>query len=133
MHFTQPTLPALLILLLAHMRVSRLFILDTFPLFSKPRDWLFLRRPPEDSINQRTYRDEDGHWLVATDGPDGLPTIAREPSLIGELFSCHWCLPFYVGAVQTILYTINPDLCLALCLPFALGMFTGGMWKRLTS
>lgn len=132
LNFIVPSIPVLIILALAHLRVMRLIILDSFPPVAKLRDWFYLRYPPEDSIYTHMYKDESGHWLVATDSSDNKPIVAREFSLIGELASCVWCLGFWIAVLQVVVYVLNPTLCLVLCLPFALGAFSGALWKSAT-
>ena len=41
-------------------------------------------------------------------------------NVIAKLFSCIWCLSFWVGAVLTILYVFMGDIAIVLCLPFAI-------------
>ena len=111
--------PILLVLFLAHFRVMRLLLSDTFPPVAKLRDAIYLRFPPD--IGMWMYLDENKRMVL---GEDGEPVMQRKPTLLGELLSCHWCLGFWLGGVQALLYLINPTLCIALCLPFAVAGFT---------
>lgn len=41
-------------------------------------------------------------------------------NIVGELFSCIWCLSFWIGLILMIAYVFYPTQMILACLPFAL-------------
>lgn len=87
----------LLVIGFAAARVAVLLVHDS--ILDRPRDWLHRHRPPIDNpILGFDYqqRDVDGHRLE-----DG--TI-RDPSLLGELFTCTRCVSVWTTAATIGVY-----------------------------
>jgi hypothetical protein len=50
---------------------------------------------------------------------------------VGYLFTCTWCMSFWVASLITICYTIVPVATVVACIPFALSAVAGLVANRL--
>lgn len=100
------------------------------------RNHILARFPTDDTV----FTDE---WVTETTGEqfetshgaevvyaDGIGWIAAQPTMLGELVTCVWCVSFWIALAATVvLWSVQPGLLdhpvWWLMLPFALSMFTG--------
>lgn len=78
----------LVLLILTIYRVTRLIIVDAFPLFAVPRDYL---------IN---WWEPDDEWL--TRHPDARPHWGALGRSLRYLFGCPWCMSVWVGGAMIL-------------------------------
>lgn len=87
----------LLVIGFAAARIAVLLVHDT--ILDRPRDWLHRHRPPLDNpILGFTYQQRDTDGSMLDDGE------IREPSMLGEVFTCTRCMSVWTTAAVAAVY-----------------------------
>lgn len=104
----------LLLLALAAYRTTRLVLTDTIT--KRFRDWWYVRFPPPHLVIEA--REQGGDWVPLKAHP------------LGTLFSCSWCLGFWIALAWSGAYWAWPVATVYLALPLALSVVVGKLSER---
>lgn len=114
---TNLTLLNLLILGLGAYSITRVIVTDT--LFEKYRDKLFQHFPYEGHVSDRPQK------RVNSRRTNTQVYVAQGDTFLGKLFSCPWCMGFWVSLGITVGFAFSVPYTIAALLPFALRAFVG--------
>jgi hypothetical protein len=120
---------AFVLLCLAGYRITRLFVADTFPLFSRPRNWLHSRFPPTGAFMDGGPQDFPPHVRHATYQNTGVGRESRwfinDGHWLGDLTSCAWCTGWWVSLIGAVMYGLFPHFAVVASIPWAVSAVVG--------
>jgi hypothetical protein len=115
----------LFVLTVGSYSITRLLVTDSFPLFERPRQWLFKNYPPEGFASQS--KPPRGVWRKTSNNI----YVVDEGHWLGELLSCPWCAGWWVSLAVYIGFVFAPAVTVFILVPFTMRAIVGGYANKI--